>query len=241
MRNLFFYFFSIFFLSCNNSQNDNGKFNKTIFQDCFSNDEIEDLKNGISSFKKYIVDYYSLNNRNDKEIYLKFLDDFSVDSNIEKEVLKTKKAINLAKEFKNTKAFSFIYNRRSKIEYLHEKIDESELDSLPTVVLNFDNKDDLVLNDTLENNYIKEINFRDTLIMYRKSKFITCLINKTKNKELLDYLNTIDDHIDLSPSVKALGFATFIREENMVFDEVLMSIITYELFYGLVLDFNNIK
>ena len=241
MRNLFFYFVSIFLLSFNNSQNDNGKFNNTIFQDCFSNEEIEDLKGGISSFKKYIVNYYSLNNKNDKEIYLKFLDDFSVDSNIEIEVLNTKKAIILAKEFKSTKAFSFIYDRRSKIEYSYKKIDESQLDSLPTIVLNIDNKDDLVLNDTLENNSIKEINFRDNFIMYRKSKFISCLINKVTNKEILDYLNTIDDHIDLSPSVKASGFASLIREENVDFDEVLMSMITYELFYGLVLDFNNIE
>jgi hypothetical protein len=244
MKKVFFLFFLLAFFNCSKFNKTDKINNESILDNCLPNEDVKNIKKGVSSFKNFLINHYHLDDKNDFEIYLKYLDELSI-INSEYKILNSSEAKKLLNQFKETSTFQLLYKKKSKVEMVLEdlSLDSLSMQNLGSVVLDFSDQepleDSLFVNNLVENDELNRGSINDYVVLYRKSEFISCIYNKTDDEKLKDYINIFDEMIDFSPNAKAFGFAKIIRKnKNITEEEVLL--ICYELFYGLVVAFNNI-
>jgi hypothetical protein len=217
MRRVFCILVSLVFIQCGESPKRTEISEMKILSDCFNNKEMVRLNEGLTIFKQQLKSHYKVEEEINIATYKRYLSDFSK-MTLPRDFFSSKKAKNYLSKIKETSTFKVLYKKYEEPKY------ENELDIPITTQIGEQEK--------------KEEELPDFIVFNGKGKFSKCLLEKSNNKDLKDYLNAIDEFVDLSPTIKASAMSEIIKKAGEDKDIVVLSI-TFDLFYGSVLMFNS--
>jgi len=239
-KKLYFLLLTFFFFNCFDSKNANEINENSILKSCFTKNDIKNIEKGVYDFENFLRKRYNVKNNDDIEFYLKYLEELS-EVNPKIEFLKSKGAIQLLNQFKETSTFHLLYKRQSEIGKITQNInlDSLEIQNIPNPIHDSSEKENLIINDEVDRSLLESGSFHDYFVMYQNNQLLSCIFNKTGKKNIKEYISTFDDFIDFSPLVKAVSFSSHIKEKQQITEEITL-LISYELFYGLILYINKI-
>ncbi len=218
-KTLYILIFLIFsqYGSAQNEEKDN---NKNVLFGCLTKKDIDIINEGITIFKEQLKNHYLVETKLDISVYEKYLNDFSR-MRLPRDFFSSKEAINYLKQIKRTSTFNVLYKLYEEPKYEEPEPGGIEIPITKRIEVDEKEKEELP----------------DFYVLDGKEKFVTCLIQKSKDKDLKDYFQTLEEISDLSPTIKASVLAELINQHEEDVDVITLSI-TFDLFYGSILMFN---
>lgn len=214
MKKAIYLLICLIFLQCGNTQKVTRVNEVTILSDCLTKQEIEGINEGLSIFKELIKNHFEIEKQIDVATYKSFLDDFSR-MTLPRDFFASKEAVSYLKRIKQNSLF----------EILYKKYEEPNVEvEIPITTRNGEEEGD------------KE-DVPDFFVLDGKGKFSKCLLKKSNDKDLKDYLKALDELSDLSPTIKASAMSGILDKVEDDMNVAILSI-TFGLFYGSVLMFN---
>lgn len=240
MKKLYFLLLTFVFFNCFNSKKTNEINENSILKSCFTKKDVKNIENGVYDFKIFLRKRYNLESNDDIELYLKYLEELS-EVDFKNDFLKSKEAIQLLNQFKETSTFHLLYKRQSEVEKVTQNInlDSLEIQNIPTLIYDSSEEENLITKYIESSSLLESKSFHDYFVMYQNNQLLSCIFNKTDKKNIKEYISTFDDYIDFSTVVKAVSFSSHLKEKQEITEEITL-LISYELFYGLILHFNKI-
>ena len=179
------------------------------------------VEKGVSVFHATLKDIFNIQGDIDIKTYNKLFNGIS-QMNLPKTFLTNQRAIEYLKELKNTSTFSKIYMTYE--DQLRRASSEEEK---------------IFVTEQTDGKSITEKERADFYTIKVKGSFMNCLIQKSKNQELKEYLKSLQMVPDLAPNVKATLLSEMMISANSTTDKQIIQVhATFDVFFGLILMFN---
>jgi hypothetical protein len=221
MRKLLLILNCLLFVHCGDSEKRIEVNYQNLFSDCLEAKDMRMVKKGVSVFHATLKDIFNIQGDIDIKTYNKLFNGIS-QMNLPKTFLTNQRAIEYLKELKNTSTFSKIYMTYE--EQLRRASSEEEK---------------ILVTERTDGTSITEKERADFYTIKVKGSFMNCLIQKSKNQELKEYLKSLQMVPDLAPNVKATLLSEMTISANSTTDkQIIQAHVTFDVFFGLILMFN---
>jgi len=208
--------------------------------DCLSTDDIKTVDKGVGIFESLLINHYKSETGGNMETYQQYMNDMSKMS-LPKDFFSKKESLAFLKEMQKTATFEKIFIRYEDY-YKEEALYPREIDTTDTNVgiITTIEEEEIYVTERIENaSEEQEDTFQNRFTFRSRGEFLKCLMEKTKNKSLTEYFESLIFVKDISPGVYAYGMEDFVKKLDSEKERELFKLsIIYQFYYEAVLVIN---
>jgi hypothetical protein len=236
MKKLLVVFCCVLLIQCGNERNESeGKYQSSFFN-CLEKEETEIIEKGVAIFNSALRDYLKIQGEISTETYKNYFD-AAASWAFSRQFYKNQQAIDYLNALRQNSSFQKMYTTFEDLKKEYEKV---EVDN--AVVKLEELEEEIIITPRTDEEEIREEEIPNFYVLDPKSAFVNCLLAKSENKDLRNYIESIQLIGDISPGVKCFSLIDLIDKiEKETDKDIFMALAAFDIYFGSIFMFNKFE